>query len=92
MSFAIVTAKKHMSYDTPEQLLEDYKRIIHAIHDSPVIEFDISESRDCLEFFKEQFINVPIPRKSRRVVYFGKQAHFLVYNIALSGEFPIFED
>ena len=92
MSFAIVTEKTHMSYDTPEQLLSDYSRIIRTIHDSKVIEFAISDKRECLEFFKEQFINVPTPRKSRRAVYFGKQAHFLVYNLALSGEFPTFED
>lgn len=92
MSFAITTAKTHMSYETPEQLLEDYQRIIRTIHDSNVIEFGISDRGDCLEFFKEQFLNVPFPRKSRRAVYFGKQAHFLVYNLALSGEFPSYEE
>ena len=88
MSFVIITSSKHLSYETPEQLVEDYKTIIKTINSDHVIEFAISDRHECIEFFRETFLNVPVIKHSKRLVYFGKMAHWLVYNLALAAEFP----
>lgn len=88
MSFIITTSTTHLSYDTPGHLVEDYKRIIKIINRDHVIEFDASARGGCIEFLREAFVNLPCVRNSSRVTYFGKQAHFIVYNLALAAEFP----
>lgn len=88
MSFVIVNSSTHLSYDTPDHLIEDYKRIIKTFNSDQVVELDVSDRGGCLEFLRESFVNLPCIKNSRRVVYFGKQAHFIVYNLALAAEFP----
>ena len=91
MSFDIRTQSGSCySFFSVDDLLTRHRRLMSDISHDHVVEFSVGDGNRCLEYFLENTVNVPKIVNTRRMVYFGELAHFLVYNLALSAEFMAF--